>query len=128
MTVTSRAERDQARIRCLAAAISSLHCEMARVIQASEDPERLEAYAHENLSLNDTEEELAGLDMKDLADLIGSMAAMEKLIELGAPAAQVRAMVVHAKTMDPSMARDLDLYLEGISSDRPAAEGSCVEA
>lgn len=125
--MSTRKERDRARIRCIAAAISSLHCELARVVQDGESPEALNVYAAQNLALgSDDDGGIAGLSMDDLTDLIGSMAAMERLSRLsqaGHPVdVDVVSVMVLQGTRDDMMRRDLLLYLEGISQDRPAED------
>ena len=121
--MSTRKERDCARIRCIATAISSLHCELARVVQDGESPEALSDYAAQNLALgSDDDGGITGLSMDDLTDLIGSMAAMERLLRLsqaGHPVDvdAISAMVLRG-TRDDTMRRDLLLYLEGIAQDR----------
>lgn len=130
--MSTRTQRDHARIRCLVAAINSLRCEIAQVVQAGEDPEQLNVYAEANFEKGDDGNTLTGLSRDDLAELIGSMAAMEKLIAMGHPAESVRALIAHGQgPIEGTMRLDLDLYLDGIVMDRsaePAAEASRVEA
>lgn len=116
--MSTRKERDCARIRCIATAISSLHCELARVVQDGESPEALSDYAAQNLALgSDDDGGITGLSMDDLTDLIGSMAAMERLVRMGYPVDAISAMVSQGSS-DDTMRRDLLLYLEGIAHDR----------
>jgi hypothetical protein len=116
--MSTRTERDRARIRCLIAAISSLHCEVARVVQQGEEPEKLEEYAHANLAMGEVGNDLVGLDMGDLVDLLGSIAAMEKLVAMGQPLESIRALMQRG-SVDHEMWNDLLLYLEAITQDRP---------
>ncbi len=124
--MSTRVERDCARIRCLTAAVSSLHCEIARIVNAGENQQQLDDYAAANLAKGDTEEGLLGLSMDDLVLMLGSLSTIELLISRGASVEQVRSMM-RPDGMDETMWKDILLYLEGITRDRQV-EASDVEA
>lgn len=126
--MTTRTERDCARIRCLTAMMNSLHCELARIVRAGEDPDALDSYVIENLKRGLVGDSFVGLSRRDLMELMGSIAALEKLIDLKLPPEQVRdALVIANRAIGSEMRADLFLYLEGIVADR-AAEVAPEEA
>lgn len=125
--MTTRTERDCARIRCLTAVMNSLHCELARIVRAGEDPDALDGYVIENLNRGLVGDSFVGLSRRDLMELMGSIAAMEKLIDLKLPPERVRDLVIANRAIGSEMRADLFLYLEGIVADR-AAEVAPEEA
>jgi len=118
--MSTRAERDQARIRCLTTAINSMYCEVARIVQASDDPDSLDEYAHANFAaIHDGDDgALVGLSLTDLTDLIGTIAAMEKLVAMGNSHEIVSLLVRTNRSVGAEMEADLLLYLEAIAHDR----------
>lgn len=118
--MTTRTERDCARIRCLTAVMNSLHCELARIVRAGEDPDALDGYVIENLNRGLVGDSFVGLSRRDLMELMGSIAAMEKLIDLKLPTERVRDVVIANGAIGSEMRDDLFRYLEGIVADRAA--------
>lgn len=116
---TTRSQRDCARIRCLVVAINALHCEIARVIQASDDPEKLDEYADLNFAKGNEDDKFVGLSMDDLVDLLGPLSAIEKLVAMGNASEAMRIVKLNRTEANASMYDDLILYLEGIVRDRP---------
>jgi len=133
--MSTRAERDQARVRCLTVAIGGLYCELAHIIQESEAPDQLEQYASENMALmNRDDGSLVGLNVPELMELLGSISGVEKLIADGHSADAVRVFVALApSSASPLMKSDILLYIEAITKDRastapPQASEAEIEA
>lgn len=126
--MTTRTERDCARIRCLTAVMNSLHCELARIVRAGEDPDALDGYVIENLKRGLAGDSLVGLSRRDLMELMGSVAAMEKLVDLKLPPERVRDVVIANRAINAQMQADLLRYLEGIVGDRASEEAADAQA
>jgi hypothetical protein len=97
-----------------------MYCEVARIVQASDDPDSLDEYAHANFAaIHDSDAgDLVGLSREDLVDLIGTIAAVEKLVAMGNSPEVVSLLVQTNRSVGAEMEADLLLYLEAIIQDR----------